>query len=88
MQAINRDSMPQQDTEGFIVVSRDEFFASVGQMDVIPCSEPEYTRWETRTRVVVGKSTPGYRNKWTNKGETPEVYRVKPTFYKTTVKRG
>lgn len=41
-------------------VSREEFFATVGQMDVHPRtvdgSDYRTSVWETRNRVVVGKS--------------------------------
>lgn len=43
-----------------IEVTKDEFFASVGKLDVIPRPERNETIWETRNRVVVGRSTPGY----------------------------
>ena len=41
-------------------VSKEEFYATVGPMDVIPRPGREVTLWETRDRRVIGKSTPGY----------------------------
>ena len=41
-------------------VSKDEFFATVGQLDVVLRCEPNATYWETRHRALKGKSTPGY----------------------------
>jgi len=41
-------------------VSKEEFYATIGPMDVIPRPFKEVTLWETRDRQVIGKSTPGY----------------------------
>lgn len=43
-----------------IEVTKEEFFAKVGPLDVIPRANRNETIWETRQRVVVGRSTPGY----------------------------
>jgi hypothetical protein len=42
-------------------VTREEFFAKVGPMDVNPRASATETVWETPRREVVGRSTPGYR---------------------------
>jgi hypothetical protein len=41
-------------------VTKDQFFAIVNPMDVVLRSERDATFWETRSRQIVGKSTPGY----------------------------
>lgn len=48
---------------GMREVTKDEFYAHVGPMDVT-CNldNPTYTVWETRNRTVVGRSYPGWRN--------------------------
>ena len=50
------------DVTGMREVTMDEFYATVGPMNVHPRVEPEYTIWETPNRTVVGRSLPGYRN--------------------------
>lgn len=68
--AINlRDSgEPRVDTvpDGFRVVTKEEFFAA---LKADPCDimlgiqhSPYYTTWETRSREVWGRSTPGWKN--------------------------
>ncbi len=44
----------------FRKVTRDEFFAVIGPMNVHPNSARDVTMWETPARTVIGKSTPGY----------------------------
>ena len=53
-------------------VTKEEFYATVGQLNVHPRSERERSVWETLdgTRRVVGVSTPGYMC------EGPETYMV------------
>lgn len=41
-------------------VSRDQFFATVGPMNVHPRSEKEATYWETPSRQLIGRTEPGY----------------------------
>lgn len=41
-------------------VTKDEFYSTVGQMNVHPRPERDKTFWETPSRVVVGITTPGY----------------------------
>lgn len=41
-------------------VSREEFYATVGQMNVHPRPEKDRTFWETPDRRLMGISTPGY----------------------------
>lgn len=41
-------------------VSKEQFHASVGQMDVCLRCERDATYWETRGRHLMGKTTPGY----------------------------
>jgi hypothetical protein len=59
-----------------ITVSRDEFFAYVCPRDIVTYSHPEYTAWETRSRVVVGRSLPG----WKSPGD-PKVYMLTESAY-------
>lgn len=64
---------------GFVIVTKEEFFAAIGPRDIVLRTEPEYTEWETRSRVVVGRTTPGYRNGWGLEGQTPSVYMLVPS---------
>jgi hypothetical protein len=41
-------------------VTKDEFFAKIGPMNVHLRSEREETIWETPQREIIGRSTPGY----------------------------
>ena len=41
-------------------VTKEEFYGSVGRMDVVLRCEREATFYETRSRQTMGKSTPGY----------------------------
>jgi len=41
-------------------VTQEQFFASVGQMDVHPRVERDHSAWETRSRELVGRTEPGY----------------------------
>lgn len=43
-----------------VEVTKEQFYASVGQLDVHPRPEGDHSSWETRTREVVGRTTPGY----------------------------
>ncbi len=43
-------------------VTRDEFLAKVGPMNVHPRAECDASYWETPSRVLVGKTLPGYRD--------------------------
>jgi len=60
----------------FLNVTKERFFATVGRLNVHPSPKREVTEWvmQDGTRAVVGLSTPGYANTWTNKGKTPETY--------------
>lgn len=49
-------------------VSKEEFYAFMGQQNVHPRSEPDRSVWETPNRQVLGVSRPGY------KCEGEEVY--------------
>lgn len=45
----------------FLPVSKAQFFAVVGPMDVHPRSERDYSEWVHQpSRNMVGKTTPGY----------------------------
>lgn len=44
----------------FKQVSKDEFYATVGNMDVVTRPERDKTYWELRNRELVGITTPGY----------------------------
>lgn len=41
-------------------VTPDEFYSTVGRLNVHPRSEKNETFWETPSRVLLGRSTPGY----------------------------
>lgn len=41
-------------------VNRDQFFATVGHMNVHPRSEKSASYWETPSRQLVGRTEPGY----------------------------
>ena len=41
-------------------VSRDRFFQYVEPRDIIVSSDRAFTTWETRNRVMVGRTVPGY----------------------------
>jgi ribosomal protein S6E (S10) len=56
----------------FVEVTREEFHATVGQMDVHPRAERDASYWETRHRVLMGKTTPGYMGK--KPGEPKRYY--------------
>jgi hypothetical protein len=43
-----------------IRVTREKFFATVGQLNVHPRVERDASYWETPARVVLGITTPGY----------------------------
>ena len=43
-------------------VTKEEFFAKVGPMNVHPRPLDGHSSWETPDRVVVGLSYPGWRN--------------------------
>ena len=51
-----------------IEVTRERFFETVGQLDVVLNSLPDRTDWEFRDRTVVGRTTPGWRD-----GGTPNI---------------
>ena len=49
--------------EGMTEVSKDVFFSGIGQLDISPTVEyPYWTNWETRGRVRLGWSYPGWKN--------------------------
>ena len=50
------------------IVSKEEFFAFMRQLNVNPRAEPDRSVWETPNRHVLGISKPGY------KCEGDEVY--------------
>lgn len=41
-------------------VTKDAFFERINPMNVHPRPERDMTYWETPTRQLIGKSTPGY----------------------------
>lgn len=41
-------------------VTKEQFYATVGQMDVHPRTERDHAAWETRDRRLVGRTEPGY----------------------------
>jgi hypothetical protein len=42
-------------------VTKDEFFAAVGKLDVHPCPQRMKTLWKLRNGKIVGVSTPGWK---------------------------
>jgi len=44
----------------FREVTKEEFFSTVGQMNVHPRPERDASYWETPSRQLMGKSTPGF----------------------------
>ena len=44
----------------FVEVTKDEFFATVGPMNVHPRPDKHVTEWETPGRHLIGRTTPGY----------------------------
>ena len=43
-----------------VEVSKDVFFKAVGSLDVHPRVERTHCSWETSSRQIIGKTTPGY----------------------------
>lgn len=43
-----------------VEVTKEEFHATVGRMNVHPRSERDASYWETPGRILIGKTTPGY----------------------------
>lgn len=43
-----------------VEVTESEFFAAIGPRDIVLSTRRDCTIWETRNRLQVGKSTPGY----------------------------
>ncbi len=41
-------------------VTKEEFFAAIGRMNVHPRPERDASYWETPDRRLIGKTTPGY----------------------------
>lgn len=60
----------------FVTVTRDEFFAKIGPLDVHPRPFPECSLWETPSREVLGRTVPGYANTWSPAGKTPSTYQL------------
>lgn len=44
----------------FVQVSRADFFAAIGRLDVHPRPERDRSDWRLRTGEIVGRSSPGY----------------------------
>ncbi len=53
-------------------VSKDEFFNTIGRLNVHPHAEKEASYWETPNRELLGVSTPGYL------GRGEEAYFITP----------
>lgn len=49
---------------GMVRVTKKEFYAHMGPLDVHPSvmHSPDFTVWELRNRTVVGRSYPGWKN--------------------------
>lgn len=49
--------------DGFMEVTREEFFATVGRLNVHPHNNnPYYSDWETPSRTLLGRTYPGWKN--------------------------
>lgn len=46
----------------FVTVTKEQFYAAMGPLNVHPRPEPEITYWEMPNREVVGISKPGWNN--------------------------
>jgi hypothetical protein len=57
-----------------IEVTHDEFFDFIGPRDIVPRAERGFTSWETRNRLEVGRTLPGYM------GGGQKRYFVRPAF--------
>lgn len=55
--------------EGMIPVSWEEFYACIGPRDIVLRCERTFVDWETRGRILIGRSFPGWFNT-----ERPKVY--------------
>lgn len=70
MNAHNPPAIP----DTFKEVSKEEFFAFLNGLDVHPStSNPAFTLWETRNRVAIGWSLPG----WRSPSNTPHKYALR-----------
>jgi hypothetical protein len=58
---MTKDSRIATPDEGMMVVSEEEFYAFMGQRNVHPRSEPNFSAWETPSRELLGISRPGYK---------------------------
>lgn len=48
---------------GMVAVTQDQFFAYINPRDVNPrCAAETYSDWETRDRLLVGRSFPGWKS--------------------------
>ena len=54
---------------GMVEVTQDEFYKFVNPRDIIIHNAPDWNVWETRSRVVVGRSWPSFR-----RPSDPHVY--------------
>lgn len=56
-------------------VTKGEFFAVIGPLDVHPSHEkPDITQWKTRAGQIVGHSLPGWKNGYVNGQLIPAEY--------------
>lgn len=75
----------QHPTEDLVPVTKQQFFAAIGALNVHPRAERERSVWEDlNTRAVLGVTTPGYANTYTAEGKTPETYLLRSSLLKAT----
>lgn len=68
----------------FVKVTREEFFASVGQLDVHPSIEmPHETAWKLRGGRIIGWNNTGWKGPYQHEfDEHPEEFYVAPEYLK------
>ena len=59
-----------------IEVTKEQFFDYVGPRDIVTRPEPDHVVWETRDRVEVGRTTPGYM------ARGPKTYKLTEAAYR------
>ncbi len=47
-------------TRGMVEVEKEEFFSTIGQLDVHVSSRPDFTYWRLKGLRTIGISIPGY----------------------------
>jgi hypothetical protein len=67
MNAVFQSNQEPSAPADFVEITREEFFSTVGHLDVHPRAERMMSAWEERgSREVVGITTPGYMEQGRN----------------------